>query len=121
MQRLDDVQALDYASAGRSALVLVLFAFAVLAGVGIAWLPIWLIAAREGPLQARAAASGEYVQGAGGNLMPLLQLLTQRTFLGVLACGYVSFSVLALVVAWLPPFGAAKAAAIGSICAITEP
>ena len=28
----------------------------------------------------------------------------QRTFVGVLACAYASFSVLALVVAWLPPF-----------------
>jgi len=79
-------------------------AFAVLACVGIAWLPIWLIAAKEGPLAATAPAAAESKERNGAMTPSLLQLLTQRTFLGVLACAYVSFSVLALVVAWLPPF-----------------
>jgi len=76
----------------------------VLACVGIAWLPIWLIAAKEGPLAATAPAAAESKERNGAMTPSLLQLLTQRTFLGVLACAYVSFSVLALVVAWLPPF-----------------
>jgi MFS family permease len=78
-------------------------AFAVLAAVGLAWLPIWLLAAKEGPLSAAPIAGGE-PERADVQALPLMRLLTQRTFLGVLACAYVAFSVLALVVAWLPPF-----------------
>jgi len=79
-------------------------AFAVLAGIGFVWLPIWLIASKEGPLSVAAPVTSDGAQGADRNSLPLLHYLTQRTFLGVLACAYVSFSVLALVVAWLPPF-----------------
>ena len=76
-------------------------AFAVLAAIGFVWVPIWLVFAKEGPLDAAAPAfstrESKYEPG-------LWSLLTQRTFIGVLACAYASFSVLALVVAWLPPF-----------------
>jgi MFS family permease len=79
-------------------------AFAVLAAVGFAWLPIWLVFAKEGPLDGPVRATAQIRSSDGQSQPPLLSLLTQGTFLGVLACAYTSFSVLALIVAWLPPF-----------------
>jgi MFS family permease len=77
-------------------------AFGVLAAIGLAWLPIWLLFAKEGPLDSSPVIASNSRSDAPKP--PLLPLLTQRTFIGVLACGYTSFSVLALVVAWLPLF-----------------
>jgi MFS family permease len=78
-------------------------AFLALALVGLAWIPIWLLVAKQGPLSARRAAISRTSASAGDRLPRLWPLLSQRTFFGALACAYASFSVLALVVAWLPP------------------
>jgi MFS family permease len=78
-------------------------AFLALALVGFAWIPIWLSLAKEGPLSSRRAAQSRIDAKSSEPLPALRPLLMQRTFFGALACAYVSFSVLALIVAWLPP------------------
>ncbi len=77
-------------------------AFLALALVGFAWVPIWLLLAKEGPFSSRHAAPTLIEAKSTGRPPSLWLLLTQRTFLGALACAYVAFAVLALVVAWLP-------------------
>jgi MFS family permease len=79
-------------------------AFGVVSAIGFIWLPIWLVFVKEGPLAASSGETGAIEPTTKQMLPPLLPLLTQRTFVGVLACAYASFSVLALIVAWLPPF-----------------
>jgi ACS family D-galactonate transporter-like MFS transporter len=78
-------------------------AFFALGVVGLAWIPLWLSVAKEGPFSASGShrSSGEpTVEDAGG--VPTWRLLIQPTFLGALACAYASFAVLALVISWLP-------------------
>jgi MFS family permease len=78
-------------------------AFLALSLAGLVWIPIWLIFAKEGPLSSKNTTSRMTEVSKNEPLPSLWPLLTQRTFFGALACAYVAFSVLALVVAWLPP------------------
>lgn len=75
-------------------------AFASLGLIGFAWVAIWLVVGKEGPLDAHQAEAG----AAGLDHVPYWALLTSRTFLGVEIAGFAAYWALALAVVWLPSF-----------------
>ena len=75
-------------------------AFGFLGVTGLAWVAIWLIVGKEGPLDAHQ------IQAGGGGLVhvPYLALLTCRTAIGVFIAGFSAYWALTLAVVWLPAF-----------------
>ena len=75
-------------------------AFGFLGIVGFAWVIVWLVVGKEGPLDAHTAAAG----GDGLSYVPYATLLTSRTAIGVFIAGFSAYWALTLGVVWLPAF-----------------
>lgn len=80
--------------------------FLVLAVLGLAWAILWLVAGREGPLDARATkslAEHSSTTGAGARIRYRV-LLSDRTVICIIALHFAAFLTLALVLTWLPAY-----------------
>ncbi|WP_322062300.1 MFS transporter [Paraburkholderia sp. J63] len=80
--------------------------FLVLAVLGLAWAILWLVAGREGPLDARATKSPTErsgMAGAGARIRYRV-LLSDRTVICIIALHFAAFLTLALVLTWLPAY-----------------
>lgn len=80
--------------------------FLVLAVLGFAWAILWLVAGREGPLDARATkspAERSSMAGAGARIRYRV-LLSDRTVICIIALHFAAFLTLALVLTWLPAY-----------------
>lgn len=80
--------------------------FLVLAVLGFAWAILWLVAGREGPLDARATkspAERSSTAGAGARIRYRV-LLSDRTVICIIALHFAAFLTLALVLTWLPAY-----------------
>lgn len=80
--------------------------FLVLAVLGLAWAILWLVAGREGPLDARATkspAERSSTTGAGVRIRYRV-LLSDRTVVCIIALHFAAFLTLALVLTWLPAY-----------------
>jgi MFS family permease len=75
-------------------------AFGFLGLVGFAWLALWLVLGKEGPLDAEQAGADR----VGLERVPYSMLLTSRTFIGVTLAGFGAYSAVALSVVWVPSF-----------------
>jgi MFS family permease len=75
-------------------------AFGFLGVVGFVWVAIWMVAGKEGPLDAHQVEAG----AAGLEHVPYAALLTSRTFIGVTLAGFAAYWAVALAVVWLPSF-----------------
>lgn len=79
--------------------------FLVLAVLGLAWAVLWLVAGREGPLDARATKSPVEGSTAGaGARIRYRVLLSDRTVICIIALHFAAFLTLALVLTWLPAY-----------------
>ncbi|WP_213306922.1 MFS transporter [Paraburkholderia sacchari] len=79
--------------------------FIVLAVLGLAWAILWLVAGREGLLDARATKSEN--QGGVIGSSPRISyraLLCDRTVACIIALHFAAFLTLALVLTWLPAY-----------------
>jgi MFS family permease len=79
--------------------------FVVLAVLGLAWAGLWLVAGREGQLDAQAtnAPAGQAPVGTGRRIRYRV-LLTDRTVVCIIALHFAAFLTLALVLTWLPAY-----------------
>ena len=75
-------------------------AFGFLGGIGIIWVVLWMMIAKEGPIDVHTAEAKEQV--ALG--VPYSKLLTSRTALGVTIGGFAAYWAIALAIVWLPAF-----------------
>lgn len=79
--------------------------FLVLAVLGLAWAVLWLVAGREGPLDARARKSPvEGSTAVAGARIRYRVLLSDRTVVCIIALHFAAFLTLALVLTWLPAY-----------------
>ncbi|CAB3787777.1 putative sulfoacetate transporter SauU [Paraburkholderia caffeinitolerans] len=79
--------------------------FIVLAALGLAWAILWLVAGREGPLDARATKSTDERNVAdSGARISYRALLADRTVACIIALHFAAFLTLALVLTWLPAY-----------------
>jgi MFS family permease len=81
--------------------------FLLLAALGLAWAVLWLVAGREGTLEAGAAAHTPKA-AMPGNPVPhrvsYRVLLSDRTVVFTIALHFAAFLSLALVLTWLPAY-----------------
>src|SRR5438105_1275848 len=74
------------------------YAFGALGVVGLIWVCAWLALGKEGPLE------DTHAQAAAETMIPYLQLLTSRTFLGCVAATFGAYWALSLGLTWFTPF-----------------
>jgi ACS family D-galactonate transporter-like MFS transporter len=69
-------------------------AFGALGGAGLVWACLWLVLAKEGPLDTPAAETGTHS-------IPYRRLLFSRTAVGVYLGGFAAYWIIALNIVWL--------------------
>jgi MFS family permease len=87
-------------------------AFVALGAIGVVWVMAWLMVGREGPLdaspqrQAETAAATPSVEDEIDGLahIPYWRLLTSRTCIGVILCGFCAYITLSIALIWLPSY-----------------
>jgi MFS family permease len=75
-------------------------AFGVLGVAGLAWILVWLVVGREGPLAEPATQDA----GPQAGRVPYARLLSCRTVVGSIVMGFSAYWLLALAVVWLPNY-----------------
>ncbi|SOE92643.1 Sugar phosphate permease [Burkholderia sp. D7] len=86
-------------------------AFLVLGGVGVVWVLAWLMVGHEGPLDA-VRQRGAYVAaprredevGDWGGHIAYWRLLTSRSCIGVIICGFCAYITVSIALIWLPSY-----------------
>ncbi|HMK81530.1 MAG TPA: MFS transporter [Xanthobacteraceae bacterium] len=77
-------------------------AFGTLGVVGLMWVALWLLLGAEGPISdpvpEQGASTVEWPRISYG------RLLTSRTFIGSVCCGFAAYWTVTLVVSWVPSF-----------------
>jgi MFS family permease len=84
-------------------------AFLTLAVVGLIWVAAWLVVGQEGPLDETQARQGDDEPRIAEELLaleyiPYWRMLTSRTCIGVIVCGFCAYITLAIALIWLPSY-----------------
>ncbi|SOE92648.1 Sugar phosphate permease [Burkholderia sp. D7] len=84
-------------------------AFLTLAVVGVVWVIVWLGVGHEGPLavepKRNSAAEPDSKDPAPGlDHVPYWRMLTSRTCLGVILCGFCAYITYSIAVVWMPAY-----------------
>src|SRR6266851_5914384 len=77
-------------------------AFGALGVVGLVWVALWLLLGEEGPIADPIVA--EIPGEAKWPRVSYGRLLTSRTFIGSVCCGFAAYWSVTLVVSWVPSF-----------------
>jgi MFS family permease len=82
-------------------------AFLTLAVVGLVWVAVWLAVGKEGPLGSKQSATEPRSVPAVSNVdgfVPYWRMLTSRTCIGVILCGFCAYITFSIALIWLPSY-----------------